>query len=150
MLSEFHRTVRRGGGGAGRRMAIIASSACLAIVALALPDTDHGRGLVVAQAVAAGENSGTDAVPAQKKRFPGSESAVDEIADPVATDPGGSTAASSPSEADGQGSTTTHVIKEIAGVSDDTELSSEEELEAIRNGWGTWRTADGPESVIAQ
>ena len=42
------------------------------------------------------------------------------------------------------------VIKEIAGLSDDSELSEEEELEAIRSGWGTWRTADGPETVLSQ
>lgn len=42
------------------------------------------------------------------------------------------------------------VIREVAGLDEDSELSEEEELEAIRNGWGTWRTADGPETVIAQ
>ena len=42
------------------------------------------------------------------------------------------------------------VIKELAGLPEDSALSDDEEQEAIRNGWGTWRTADGPETVITQ
>ena len=42
------------------------------------------------------------------------------------------------------------VIQELAGLPDSSALSEEEELDAIRNGWGTWRTADGPDSVTAQ
>lgn len=42
------------------------------------------------------------------------------------------------------------VIKELAGLPDNSALSEEEELEAIRSGWGTWRTADGPDTVMAQ
>lgn len=34
------------------------------------------------------------------------------------------------------------VIKEIAGLPEDAGLSEEEEMEAIRSGWGTWRTAE--------
>ncbi len=36
------------------------------------------------------------------------------------------------------------VIEEIAGLPEESSLSEEEELEAIRSGWDTWRTADGP------
>jgi hypothetical protein len=42
------------------------------------------------------------------------------------------------------------VIKELAGLPDKSALSDQEESEAIRSGWGTWRTADGPETVIAR
>lgn len=42
------------------------------------------------------------------------------------------------------------VIKELAGLPDNSALSEEEELEAIQSGWGTWRTADGPETIMAQ
>lgn len=42
------------------------------------------------------------------------------------------------------------VIKELAGLPEESALSEEEELEAIRNGWGTWRTADGPDTILAQ
>ncbi|UCH73097.1 MAG: hypothetical protein JSU82_12100 [Rhodospirillales bacterium] len=58
--------------------------------------------------------------------------------------------ASTPPQLGDQGRSQSGVIKQVAGVSEETELSDEEELEAIRNGWGTWRTADGPESVVAQ
>ena len=42
------------------------------------------------------------------------------------------------------------VIQELAGLPDGSALTDEEELDAIRSGWGTWRTADGPNSVTAQ
>lgn len=42
------------------------------------------------------------------------------------------------------------VIKELAGLPENSALSEEEELEAIRSGWGTWRTADGPDTIMAQ
>lgn len=42
------------------------------------------------------------------------------------------------------------VIKEIAGLPDESSLSEQEELEAILNGWGTWRTADGPTTSAIQ
>ncbi len=42
------------------------------------------------------------------------------------------------------------VIQELAGLPENSTLSEEEELEAIRNGWGNWRTADGPGSATAQ
>lgn len=39
---------------------------------------------------------------------------------------------------------TVEVIREIAGLPEQSGLSEEEEMDAIRNGWGSWRTADGP------
>jgi hypothetical protein len=42
------------------------------------------------------------------------------------------------------------VIQELAGLPEDSALSEEEELEAIRSGWSTWRTADGPVTVTSQ
>lgn len=44
---------------------------------------------------------------------------------------------------------TIQVIKELAGLPENSALSEEEELEAIRSGWGTWRTAD-PGTIMAQ
>lgn len=42
------------------------------------------------------------------------------------------------------------VIKEIAGLPDESSLSEQEELEAIQSGWDTWRTADGPNTSTIQ
>jgi len=55
-----------------------------------------------------------------------------------------------PEFADNPAPATIQVIKELGGLPDQSALSEEEELEAIRNGWGTWRTADGPETILAQ
>lgn len=55
-----------------------------------------------------------------------------------------------PEIADDPAPATIQVIKELGGLPDQSALSEEEELEAIRNGWGTWRTADGPETILAQ
>ncbi len=46
--------------------------------------------------------------------------------------------------------TNNKVVQELAGLPDSSVLSEEEEQEAIRSGWGTWRTADGPNGVTAQ
>lgn len=42
------------------------------------------------------------------------------------------------------------VIREIAGLPEQSGLSEEEELDAIRNGWGSWRTADAPAGTAIQ
>ncbi|KKL05824.1 hypothetical protein LCGC14_2602180 [marine sediment metagenome] len=42
------------------------------------------------------------------------------------------------------------VIRELAGLPEESALSEEEELEAIRSGWSTWRTADGPRTITSQ
>lgn len=55
-----------------------------------------------------------------------------------------------PEIADDPAPATIQVIKELGGMPEQSALSEEEELEAIRNGWGTWRTADGPETILAQ
>jgi len=115
-----------------RRTAILAFAGCLALLALALPVNLGTTGFIMEAAIAAGDNS--TAV--------GAGAAVSEPGDPSDD----STAV----PATEQGSSTPNVIKEIGGVTGDTELSSQEEIEAIQSGWGTWRTADGPGSVMAQ
>lgn len=156
MHSRVHRKNRRSGAAAViRRFALVASSGSLALMALALSTGPDGTPLMTAPAFAGGENSssggtgeGTGGAPGllKNEKFLGAEGSVDETAESAAAESGGSSLPPTP----GQGSSTPRVIKEIAGVPGETELSSEEELDAIRNGWGTWRTADGPDSVVAQ
>jgi hypothetical protein len=55
-----------------------------------------------------------------------------------------------PSLPDDANSGKNQVIQELAGLPEDSALSEEEELEAIRSGWSTWRTADGPVTVTSQ
>lgn len=158
MHSRVHRKDRRSGVAAViRSFALVASSGSLALMALALSMGPDGALLMTAPAFAGGETGssggtgkGTGGAPGllKNEKFLGAEDSADEATESVATESesGGSSLPPTP----GQGASTPRVIKEIAGVPGETELSSEEELEAIRNGWGTWRTADGPESVVAQ
>jgi len=143
------------------RLAIMAFLGGLAVLALALPVSLEGIGLVPHRAYAASENG--DAGGGSEGK--GSESSPDQgqNEDSVDSVNAGDDDSDSAFEESGErleeltilpiaedGPATTNVIKEIAGLAGDAELSEEEELEAIRNGWGTWRTADGPETVIAQ
>ena len=127
MQSRVHREDRRSGAATViRRLAVLVSSGSLALLALALSTGPDGTPRIATPASAADQNSNSDGA---------TSGAPGQPAVPPTT---------------GQGPSTQRVIKEIGGVPREAELSSEEELEAIRNGWGTWRTADGPESVIAQ
>ena len=137
-----------------RRLATLASICGFALAAVSLPVGVDSSGLISKPAFAAGGNGngkGRENAPGQEKQEivdsddlgeADAEEAIAESGDnpedstllPIAEDV--------PANA--------KVIKEIAGLSQESELSEEEELEAIRSGWGTWRTADGPESVVAQ
>ena len=63
---------------------------------------------------------------------------------------GGEVAADTPLLPDAANSGKNQVIQELAGLPEDSALTEEEELEAIRSGWSTWRTADGPVTVTSQ
>lgn len=106
----------------------------------------HGAG--------SGNETGRDNAPGQQKQLAGDDSATDDAAISSVTEgaaEGGETEEGVviPIAEDAEPATN-RVIKELAGLPEESALSDEEELEAIRNGWGTWRTADGPETVIAQ
>lgn len=129
-----------------RRIATVASWACLAVLALAVPTGPYGAGLLAGTALAASGDSNAG----DNGTAPGSVPGQQKMTNSEITESGELLDESTMVPVAGQGSSTPKVIKEISGVSDNTELSSEEELKAIRSGWGTWRTADGPESVVAQ
>ncbi len=148
MQDAVHKNDRPNGAAMGVwRLAILASFGGLALTVLALPVDLESGGLIVNPALAANDSSnaggngnGPESVSGQQQTedFADSEesggSAEEPAIKPIAEDKPANT----------------NVIKEIAGLAGDAELSEEEELEAIRSGWGTWRTADGPETVVAQ
>ena len=63
---------------------------------------------------------------------------------------GGEVAEETPPLPEDENAGRNQVIQELAGLPEDSALSEEEELEAIRSGWSTWRTADGPVTVTSQ
>lgn len=139
----------------GFRRALILASVCgFALAATALPIGVDSSSLALKSALAAGGNGnghGRSGAPGQQgKSGAGSagssaESAISESGghDEASDDPAIDDAAPArPANA--------RVVREIAGLTEESELSDEEEDKAIRSGWGTWRTADGPESVLTQ
>jgi hypothetical protein len=162
MQNAVHRNIRPNGAvTAVWRLAILASFGGLALTVLALPVSLESDGLAWNPAFAASENSnaggsgkdkGSESAPGQQPQ----EDFVDSK-DAPNNDAGSALAGSGESVVDASimpiaedGPATTNVIKEIAGLAGDAELSDEEEREAIHSGWGTWRTADGPDTVVAQ
>lgn len=139
-----------------RRIAMLASVCGIALAATALPVGVDGSGFVVNSAFAAaggngnggGNGKGRENAPGQQVTGSGGSAEAD--AESALSDSGEQDATSDELPIAEDAPANVRVIKEIAGLADDSELSEEEELEAIRNGWGTWRTADGPESIIAQ
>lgn len=127
-----------------RRIAITVSLGLLVTAAMLLPLGTSRAGLLASPAFAAGDGDGAAGSSG------GFHSAVDDATATANTESGEDSAESVLVPAASNEKSTPKVIKEVGRVTGDTELSTEEELEAIRNGWGTWRTADGPESVIAQ
>jgi hypothetical protein len=112
---------------------------------------------------AGGGGNGKDDAPGQQKKLADDESADEEdavtsaVEGTVAESLEGTVAESGEFEqppilpiAEDAEPANNKVIKELAGLPEDSALSEEEEQEAIRSGWGTWRTADGPETVISQ
>lgn len=142
-----------------RRIAILASVGGLVLAALALPVSVEGDGFVLSPAFGASENGNAGGKGKGKgpASAPGQQPTEDLVkSEAVGVDEEGSALADSIAEEPtllpiaGNEPANTNVIKEIAGLAGDAELSEEEELEAIHSGWGTWRTADGPETVVAQ
>ena len=147
------------------RVALLASVCAIALATVAaMPVALDDHGLTGKSAFAGNGNGGgngggngkggKDDAPGQQKKAAG-DGASDEDA---VTDMAEGTAAENsrieelevlPIAEDAEPSNK-KVIKELAGLPEESALSEEEELEAIRSGWGTWRTADGPETVIAQ
>lgn len=136
----------------------LASLFTLAMAAAwAAPVTFDGHSLSVKVAFAGkgGNGNGKDNAPGQQNKLPEESASADE--DTVT-----SVAEGEDPEGSGELQTTvlpiaedadpaaTKVVKELAGIPEESALSEEEEMEAIRSGWGTWRTADGPETVVAQ
>lgn len=148
-----------------RRAAMLASLCALTLTAAtAMPVGLDDHGLTFNTAFAGngngngggnGNGNGKDDAPGQQKQLADDQSAADE--DAVTSIAEGTAAESGEFEepailpiAEDTEPASNKVIKELAGLPEESALSEEEELEAIRSGWGTWRTADGPQTVIAQ
>lgn len=144
-----------------RRIVVMAAYTLLAFGALALPLDLCPIVPMTAPALAASGNSnaggngkgkGPEGAPGQQVQedVAGAEGTADGGVESSIAETGGSASepATLPIPEDAHAGA--KVVKELAGLGNNDELSEEEELEAIRSGWGTWRTADGPETVIAQ
>lgn len=129
-----------------QRRAITVSSVLLVTAILVLALNTSSTGLLAGPALAAGDGANTIS---GDGKF-ASERTFDDTAATAIAESSDDSVDSVLVPATGDENSTPNVIKEVAGVTGETELSAEEEREAIRNGWGTWRTADGPESVVAQ
>jgi len=159
MRSAVHKDHRRNGAVAGHwRIAILACFGGLALAAFTLPFGFDDSGLVLNRATAASANSadgnrkGPQSAPGQQQQEDLVDSEDVRNNDAEAARPESNQLADERTIvpiAEGEPANT-NVIKEIAGLAGDTELSEEEEREAIQSGWGTWRTADGPDTVTAQ
>lgn len=140
-----------------RRLAALASVCVIALAsATALPITLDNHGITLKFAYAGngngnGKGNGNDSAPGQQKQLTDGQDAADEDAvNSVAAESGEIEQPATLPIAEDTEPASNKVIKELAGLPEESALSEEEELEAIRSGWGTWRTADGPETVIAQ
>lgn len=134
----------------------------LVLVLTAPIDIEHGMLIMNSAYAEQGEQRGNngrgnghakDGAPGQNKAGRGGGSAADpEVsigADSLLADGGGEmTAADAPVIDRNTPPANVDVIREITGLEEDSALSEEEELEAIRNGWGSWRTADAPGRAI--
>jgi len=159
MQCATRRNKPRDGAATGKwRTAMLASIAGIALAALVLPVGINSTGLVVDQAIAANDDDGAGANGMALENATGQQK--QDLVDPEDVDNGDAESALSESgdsaeqpqikpSAEGEAANT-NVIKEIAGLAGEAELTEEEEIEAIRSGWGTWRTADGPGTVVAQ
>lgn len=143
------------------QVAVLASVCAIALAtAAAMPVALNDHGLTVKSAFAGNGNgnnggNGKDDAPGQQKKLADDESAAEEdavtsIAEGTAAENGEFEQPAILPIAEDAEPANNKVIKELAGLPEESALSEEEELEAIRSGWGTWRTADGPETVIAQ
>ena len=151
------------------RVALLASVCAIALAAtVAMPVALDNHGLTVKSAIAGngngggngngnsgGNGNGKDSAPGQEKKLANDASTAEEDAAMAAVEGIDAESGEFPQPvilpiAEDAEPATNKVIKELAGLPEESALSEEEEMEAIRSGWGTWRTADGPETVIAQ
>lgn len=149
------------------RVALLASVCAIALAtAVAMPVALDDHGLTVKSAIAGngngggngnsgGNGNGKDSAPGQEKKLANDASTAEEDATMAAVEGIDAESGELPQPvilpiAEDAEPATNKVIKELAGLPEESALSEEEEMEAIRSGWGTWRTADGPETVIAQ
>lgn len=137
------------------RIAVLATAGGLALLALALPVSLHGTGPLLGLAGAAAADApaigddGETIRPKSGTRLDADDAINDDAESAVAESGELPTQPATAPTAKSQPATTS-VIRELSGLPADAELSDEEEREAIRSGWGTWRTADGPETLLAQ
>lgn len=155
-LDTATRTIRR----PAHTAALVSIFAFALAAAWAVPATIDGHGLSVKTAFAGkgdnGNGNGKDNAPGQQKQLiedqssAADEDAVTSVAEGSGPEGTGTEQPAALPIADDAEPAATKVVKELAGIPEESALSEEEEMEAIRSGWGTWRTADGPETVIAQ
>lgn len=147
------------------RLAALASIFAIALAAAtASPFTIGAHGVAVQAAFAGngngngadnGKGNGNDGAPGQQKQLAddgtsSDDEALSSVAEGVDTEGRDVEQPTVVPIAEDAEPATHKVIKELAGLPDKSALSDEEETDAIRSGWGTWRTADGPETVIAR
>ncbi|MEN8196279.1 MAG: hypothetical protein ABFS30_07160 [Pseudomonadota bacterium] len=167
-LKMMHKSdMKTGGKTSALRVAVLASVCAIALATTAaMPVALDDHGLTIKSAFAGNGNgngggngnsggNGKDSAPGQEKKLADDESAAEEdaatsIAEGIAAENGEFEQPAILPIAEDAEPANNKVIKELAGLPEESALSEEEELEAIRSGWGTWRTADGPETVIAQ
>lgn len=144
-----------------RGLAVTSFCAVVAVGLTASPVSIGEHGFSLNTAIAAGKSGdaggghGKDSAPGQIKQADNGDAAsADEaiatVTGETGTDGGSDLDQVTPLPIDEEEPATNKVIKELAGLPEESELSEEEELEAIQSGWGTWRTADGPDTIIAQ
>lgn len=147
------------------RLATLASVFAIAVATVTAAPLDidnHGVAIKLAYAGGngggngnAGGNGNSADAPGQQKQIAGDGAAGDDAAVSEVTD-GVASQGKDPEQqalipiAEDAEPATQKVIKELAGLPDKSALTDQQESEAIKNGWGTWRTADGPETVIAR
>lgn len=142
--------------------ALLAPVCVLAFVATMVAPVGFNHGMLTVSSAQAekggngkGNGRGQDSAPGQNKGKDGSDGGADPEASIGAEggDLGGGSeiiAADMALIAEDAPPANVEVIKEIVGLPEQSGLSEEEELEAIRNGWGNWRTADAPAGTAIQ
>lgn len=141
-----------------RRIAKLASIAAIALVAAVAGPTGIDPGKFAFRSALAGNhansgngNAGHEAnAPGQAKKADGLDNGSADPAEAIGAE-GGDPLPIDLLPIDAEAAPANiEVIKEIAGLPEESSLSEQEELEAIQSGWDTWRTADGPNSSAIQ
>lgn len=161
MTNRHERKIPDFGSRAGRLALLAPVCALVFAAALAAPIAVNQDGLTLQTAQAekggngkgGGNGNGPDGAPGQNKSKGGPDGGsadpeasigADGFTDGVANGGAEPADAAVPLIAEDLPPATVEVIREIAGLPEQSGLSEEEEMDAIRNGWGSWRTADGP------